>query len=112
MRGNWKMLVVALVLWAGCASTPGRPVGGWPDVTCHGGNARAMLDEIVAKAEEKGRPDVAQKALECRDNHTGVSTYHCAKVCAAWSMACKAFDTGNPNDWQTCLEELTHPPNR
>ena len=112
MRGRTQILGVFLILWAGCAATPGRPTGTWPFVTCQGGNASAMLDEIEAKAIDKNRSDVAQKARECRDAHTGVSTYHCAKVCAAWALACEAWETGDPGLWQQCIEELTHPPSR
>jgi hypothetical protein len=116
VRGIWLIVAVALVLWAGCAATPGDPIGkGWPDVTCHGGNARAMLDDIIAKATEDGRTDdVVPAATQCRDNHTGVTVYHCAKVTAAWALAQQAAaetDSGKKKElWDACLDELTHPP--
>jgi hypothetical protein len=93
---------------------PPPPAGTWPDVTCHSGNAKAMLDDIIAKAEAEGRADVAAKARECRDRHRGVSCYHCAKVTAAWCLAQQAVAEPDPNKkkelWDACLDELTHPP--
>lgn len=116
MRGRTQILAVALVLWAGCAAVrTSPPTGTWPDVNCPAGNAMAMLNEIVALAEAAGRADVAAKARECLEQHTGVTCYHCAKVRAAWCKAQEAVAETDPAKktihWNTCLDELTHPPN-